>query len=296
MPPWKAKAALQHVFSAVPGGSLLNYQMQRRITHGLPIPDEKLWSSVDIAVGHVQALRLRSTIPVEQGRFFEFGGGWDLHIAQTLFCLGAGRQLVIDLNSLLRDELVLEVRDRLRASPHPAFVRALPGAGTTGGLLEAIELTYEAPRDARATGLDDGSVDFVTSTSTLEHVPADDIPSILRECHRILSDRGAMSFYVDYRDHYAYFDGRISVYNFLSFDDRAWRRFNPPLQFQNRLRHVDYQSMYRDAGFRIVDDEVSPGTDADRAVVERISVADRFRGHTAANLAVQSARVTLVKA
>ena len=50
------------------------------------------------------------------------------------------------------------------------------------------------------------SVDFVSSTNTLEHIPATDIGPILAECRRLLRPDGVVSCRIDMRDHYSYFD------------------------------------------------------------------------------------------
>src|SRR5207253_9552486 len=63
-------------------------------------------------------------------------------------------------------------------------------------LQECFGIEYRAPCDARRTALGDGSVDYITSTNTLEHIPADDLPAILRECHRLLTPGGFLSYRV----------------------------------------------------------------------------------------------------
>src|SRR4051794_1889747 len=108
MPRWKAKAVAQQMFSRLPAGSRMNYAFQRHVTHGLPISSDELRAAVDTASAHVEGLRAHSTIPIEAGRFFEFGAGWDLHIAQALWCLGVNRQLLVDIRPLLRPELVFD--------------------------------------------------------------------------------------------------------------------------------------------------------------------------------------------
>ena len=51
---------------------------------------------------------------------------------------------------------------------------------------EAFGIDYLAPRDARATGLDAESIDFVTSTNTLDARIPRKTGTILRECRRLL--------------------------------------------------------------------------------------------------------------
>ena len=72
-------------------------------------------------------------------------------------------------------------------------------------------------------------MDCITSTYTLEHIPADDIRRILVECNRILKPGGLILSLIDYQDHYSWLDLRISRYNFLRYSERQWRWFNSSL-------------------------------------------------------------------
>jgi SAM-dependent methyltransferase len=149
-----------------------------------------------------------------------------------------------------------------------------PSSGDVTAYLASLGIRYRAPADARATGLADGSIDVCTTTSVLEHIPPDDLRSILVEVRRLLAPGGACSFAVDYHDHWAGPDASIDRLHFLRFDDDDWRRWNPDLQFQNRLRHGDYVDLFTDAGFALteVDAVVDPAFPAEPVV------ADRFAG------------------
>ena len=297
MPSWKAKAALQHTFSRVPGGHHLNYAFQRHITHGLPISDEKLHTAIENARAHVGALETCSTVPIADGQFFEFGAGWDLHIAQGLYCLGVNRQIIVDIRPLRSADLIFDVAQRLRDEGPPSLPRApLPAIQSLVEYLPSLGIDYRAPCDAGATGLASGAVDFVTSTNTLEHIPPADIARILTECHRILSSEGAMSFMIDYEDHYSYFDGKVSPYNFLQFSDRRWKWFNPSLHHQNRLRHRDYLELFATAGWKVVSESVTSGTGSDEAAIEHLDLAPRFRDYSVRELAIKRGHVVLKKA
>jgi SAM-dependent methyltransferase len=299
MPPWKAKVALQHAFSGMPRGHELNYRFQRHVTRSLPISGELLAAGVELAVQHLAGLRKWSSLPIEEGRFFEFGAGWDLHVPQALYCLGVSRQLEIDLGDFIRADLVVEAGARLGRPEFAAsgFQRLPPREPVPfDAYLEELGIDYRAPCDARQTGLASGSIDFITSTSTLEHIPPVDLARILDECRRIVNDDGALSFFVDYRDHYSYFDPRLSVYNYLKFDDRRWKRYNPGLQYQNRLRHSDYLALFRDAGFAVREVAVGEGSPGDLQLLEDLPIDRRFSGYPIAELAIQDARFVLTKA
>jgi hypothetical protein len=104
-----------------------------------------------------------------------------------------------------------------------------------------------------------------------------------------------MSFQIDYQDHYSYFDDRISSYNFLRFDDRTWRRYNPSLHFQNRLRHRDYLDLFEGAGLDVVASELTPGTSADEALIRDLEPAAPFHDIATSDLAIRGSRLVLKK-
>src|SRR5438067_829197 len=124
-----------------------------------------------------------------------------------------------------------------------------------------------------------GSVDCITSTNTLEHIPPDDLAAILRECYRILAPSGLVSLDIDYQDHYSFFDPRITAYNFLRYSARTWSFFSPSLHYQNRLRHPDYLELVKAAGFKIIEEKRTDGTAEDLAAVQQMPLDQRFRGY-----------------
>ena len=121
---------------------------------------------------------------------------------------------------------------------------------------EYYGIEYIAPLDARKTDLPDCSIDCCTNTFTLEHIPATDIKLIFKELYRIIKPGGIVSCFVDMNDHYAYFDNKINVYNFLSFSSTKWKFINSSVHYQNRLRHPDYHEIYKDCGFKIIHKEL----------------------------------------
>jgi hypothetical protein len=125
--------------------------------------------------------------------------------------------------------------------------------------LAAHGIKYLAPADARATGLANDSISYLVSTSTLEHIPPDDILAIFSECRRILATGSIMSLAIDYRDHWWYADPSIDVFNFRRYSERTWRFLNPPTHWQNRLRHPDYLALLEQSKFDIIRADVNPG-------------------------------------
>jgi SAM-dependent methyltransferase len=294
---WQVKALGQQALSRVPRGERLNYALQRRVLRTLPASDQAFRRKANRAFQHYDAFaELGPRRPIADAVFYEFGAGWDLAVQLVYWALGVERQTVVDIRPIMRIELVNDTiakLERLREE----WDRDLrsPGAADLSGvddLRERFGITYLAPRDARATGLAAESLDFVSSTDTAEHIPADDLRSILVECRRLLKPDGLLSYRADLEDHYTRADGGVSRYNFLRYSDRKWAVFNPPLHYQSRLRYPDYVKITCEAGFEIVREQVSRPSEPDLEALRALDVVERFRSYSVEELGVRG--VTIV--
>ncbi|WP_421122066.1 hypothetical protein ACE2AJ_03195 [Aquihabitans daechungensis] len=140
---WKQKAALQRVFSRLPGGHRLNYAFQRHLTHGLPVDDPALDAQLELARHHVEQFCARGACPLEDASFFEFGAGWDFAMPLSLHALGVRHQLVVDLRRLGRLDLARDIDDRVSARARP---RPSPPPPQTSGRSWRIGASTTAPR------------------------------------------------------------------------------------------------------------------------------------------------------
>lgn len=261
---WTMKAAAGRVLSALPAGGWVRDFVARRVTHTLPLPDPDFEARVRIATEHLSAWRQYgrcgsvNEVPV----FFEFGAGWDLVIPLVLASSHAGHQVLFDLTPHLRPALVEDSRRRILAlaerSPLSLAAQFDPKVlsevvpSSKGAMLRWLEqrgIQYHAPADARATGLASSCVDCVTSSLTLEHVPACDIELIFCEMARILRPGAVMLASVDMSDHFSHSDPSIDPYHFLSLGPLAWRLVNSDLLYQNRLRASWYVNAAKLRGF-----------------------------------------------
>ena len=146
------------------------------------------------------------------------------------------------------------------------------------------------------TKLPERSIDFISNTFTLEHIPEVDVRSVLIECRRLLRIGGVMSSSIDMQDHYSFFDPTITAYNFLKFRERTWRFVNSPLHHQNRLRLVDYDEIFRDVGLDIVERSTSGPSPSDVDVLRGLELAPRFRNrYSIADLGTREARFIVRK-
>jgi SAM-dependent methyltransferase len=291
---WLAKAALQRGLGVLPEGERLNYVFQRRVLRSLPAGDAALRQKFSRALQHLGAYEEHGPgLPPGEATFYEFGAGWDLAIPLAYGLLGVGRQVLVDIRPSARVELVndsLAAFQRLRPELEEQAGRDLRPAGPPIERLEELEerfgIRYLAPCDARATGLPEGSVEYVSSTDTCEHIPEDDLAGIFRECHRLLRPGGAFSCRIDLQDHYAYFDRSLSRYNFLRFSDRAWGVVNSPLHYQSRLRSPEYLRLVREAGFELALEKPSGPSEEGLEELKGLPLAPRFRGYPLEELGV----------
>jgi hypothetical protein len=204
--------------------------------------------------------RYFATITDEELRAYQFHiDNFKASGARTALEIGAGRNLLCslllsragakvfayDLNRLATVEQVNGVIDQLRERLGGDW----PALSTLDDLWK-YSIDYRAPADARSTGLT--QVDFICSTSTLEHIPQEDLKKIHAECVR-LKPR-LVSHIVDYHDHYASFDKSISMTNFYRYGEARWKLWNPPKHYQNRLRHSDQIALLQEAGLQVVSD------------------------------------------
>jgi SAM-dependent methyltransferase len=298
---WLLKAAAQKVLGAAPGGTSANYFLQRHVTRTLPRDDTAFRRKFRRAVQHFDAFREHGATAPAQARFYEFGPGWDFVVTLTYRALGVKRQTLVDVAHVARVELVSDtlgkferLKDELEEEIGRPLQRLDESIDSLDELQDRFGITYLAPRDARATGLPDASVDFVSSSVTLEHVPKDDVGPLLEECRRLLKPDGVMSCTIDMKDHFAPFDRTLSPYNFLRFESGTWRLLSSPLNHQNRLRYPDYVALLRSAGFDVVTERLVEPSPQDLEMLRRLPLAAPFRtGYTLEELGVKYASLVL---
>lgn len=263
---FRVKCAVQHLLSVMPGGSHVNYLLQRYVSNKHPLLDDRIQWGRTVAEIHIN--HYRSLLGRQPARILELGSGQHLCVAVHLGI--AGPQVVAtDVRPNAREQLVNEVLHRL---------------GTSS--LKEAHVTYKAPYDFFDPN---ESFDLIVSNDVLEHVPASELGELLRQCRRLLRPGGVCSFFVNYKDHWARQDRRISPHNFLRFSDAQWRLYNPRLQYQNRLRHPDYIEMFEAAGLhvRIAQPQIGPPPEG------RLDA--RFAVYRPEDLSILSAWFTLQK-
>lgn len=284
---WMLKAMTQKLLSALPAGERINHYCQRYISRNYPLKEEVFRGYLKVAGQHLASYqRHREKHDLGGDLFLEFGSGWDLLVPLMFYAAGVERQLCIDIQPLLRLDLVNNNMRRINANREAygdltgCYLRAFPPnpLDSLSDLESQLGITYRAPVDIRNSGFSDESFDFISSSKVLEHVPSDHIPAILSECRRMIKKDGIVGLDIDMGDHFAQADPCIKYFNFLKYDDGSWNRLQSSINYQNRLRFPDYQGLLLQAGFELLQQDVMYGNPEELAALGRCKLAPRFEG------------------
>lgn len=297
--PWWLKAGIQGTLSLLPQPQRWNRLFQRYVTRSLRLRAptfERKWAQA--LRHHANWQRHRSQPP---RAVLELGTGWHPVVPCGLALLGVEQVYTLDVQNLVSEQTLAETLNLFDAllSEEPSDVPI-----DRDRLAVLRELRRQPPRDprvalarlgvhplvadAQATELGAGTIDLFVSNNTLEHIDRAMIATIFEELGRLAGPSAMMSHFIDMADHYASFDPRITVYNFLQFTDASWRLFDNELQHQNRLRVTDFRELHRTSGWRLLDEENA----SDPEAFERVDLAPRFRAYPSEDCMVYSSWIT----
>jgi SAM-dependent methyltransferase len=296
---FKLKCFLQHIFSNIPQGEIFNYLIQKYVAKRLPGSNDHFLERVQLAYNHYLKFEKHNSLDENSVKYYEFGAGWDL-ISPISFALLEFEVTCIDIRKLIFSQLIEDTISKFNnnAEQLPFPINRLDLKDKRHSLIylkDKFNFTYLAPLDARDTKIDSNYFDFATSSVTLEHIPEQDILLILNESYRILKQGGILSLIIDYRDHWSYFDKSISIYNFLTFSDSEWKKFNPSLHHQNRLRHIDYLNIISKTDFIIMEVVPEFATEAEIKTLENLNIDKKFRSYSINDLSIRASEIVLKK-
>lgn len=239
--PWKIKSWLFGVIGKLKAEKFLHY-LQKYVTKRSRLKSVSFNKSWEQHKNSLIKYKTTDTI-------FEFGAGQNL--AQNLYLSPIiTKQIVVDLNQMIDLSLV---------NASKIFLKEQYALECNQEILDISDLEnygifYRAPFDAASTDFPGSSIDACISTDTLEHIPEENVVSILQEVWRILRPGGILSCKIDYSDHYSHTDKSISSLNFLRYSPVEWEKFNHSNHYQSRLRHNDYKKIFMKIGFQVIED------------------------------------------
>jgi predicted SAM-dependent methyltransferase len=300
---WVLKAIVQKTISFLPYSEKINYFFQKNITKGVDLNDLYFEQKLTHAIDHYKFLTKYGDSN-KVNRVLELGTGWYPVIPLFFFLNGVESIITIDIQSWLKKEnLILTIKKFLEYREKQTLpilqesgnvekweillsIVERENSITYNQILEAIHLEYVI-QDAGNLSLENDSIDFICSNNTLEHVKNEHLSSILIEFKRILnSEGGVMSHFIDMTDHFAHFDTRISVYNYLKYSRKMWKLIDNNIQHMNRLRLVDYKNIYEELQIPITEEQV---TNESKRDLENIRIHKAFSKYTNEELAITHA-------
>ncbi len=296
MKSWILKAAVQKAISFLPYKHRINYFFRKHVTKGANLTDDLFEDKLIHCAAHVAAFEKYATI--EKDSALEIGTGWYPIVPIGLYLTGFSNIVSIDISPLVSRESVIAAIDRYseydRSGRLSAFFAKVDKARLekarklASGGLSAFELMMEMGirlviGDARSTNFQDDSLCLIHSNNTLEHIDPQVLRQILEDFNRILHPKGIMSHNIDMSDHFAHLDRSITNFNFLKFSDGQWKIIDNSIQPQNRLRITDFERMFRDSGFQILERDDRVGT---KEELNSIRPATRYLSYAVEDLLV----------
>jgi SAM-dependent methyltransferase len=222
---------------------------------------------------------------IEGGIVLELGTGWTPIIPALFWLLRPSRVICTDVECLM-DAATIDHAKRL-VTEHAAEVSEtlfLPASLNLRTTLAGLQLDYRCPFDPRT--VPDHSVDVVYSRAVFEHIERTTLASLLRDFHRMLRPGGLMCHVVDNSDHFEHRDKSLSRLNFLRYGPLAWRAMCLNRQnYQNRLRHSDYEHLITSVGFDLLASSGEPDEVAMRDL-NILRLAPQFEGRPKVDLAI----------
>ncbi len=282
---WNRKARIQRACAAAPFGDRAYRVLQRRFGTLDGDPASRVNHFVDM----IEWIST-SGVDIDGSKVLEVGTGHKPTMP-LLFALSGASVTTVDLNRRLQWDLTADVLAWIREHAHEVAERLTDGladrfaarVGEVDGIadprqsFDSLGIEYMAPGDARQMPFGDGTLDVHYSTTTLEHIPEDDLHSILAEARRLLGPGGIALHFVDLSDHFAHQDESISEINFLKFSEAEWARLaGNEFSYCNRLRVGDFERLIGEAGMRVERDERFVDEDSERTIADGFSLDERF--------------------
>ncbi len=282
------KCTIQHILSNIPKGEIANRWLQIHGTKNLPVNEELLLNKISLGKLHLDyylKYNTDSKTSFEDIISFEFGAGYDLIIPIIFSYAGIKSITCVDIKDKVSAYLISNIVDRLKSHKDLKELTDINNHSydtiTKSNVKEILKnnfrINYIAPMDASKTNFPDEHLDLIVTNATFEHIPLNSIKDILKESYRILKPGGVFSNIIDYKDHWAYTDSRLSYYNYLKYSPKKWKFLNPSLNYQNRLRHKDYIELFESAGFKLKYILPRYPTEEEKNALSNLKIDDYFK-------------------
>ncbi|MBN2299052.1 MAG: class I SAM-dependent methyltransferase [Deltaproteobacteria bacterium] len=208
-------------------------------------------------------LAIKHGAKVENGSILEIGAGkplgtgifWNFAGANRYTSIDKFTEINIDDNWIDRFKSLLEFNI---FNPYRMSFESLITVTNTHCTIDEERLRF-IHADLNQHEWKDDKFDFIYSNAVLEHMT--NLPLAFKNMYNILEDNGVMFHSIDLREHAS--DRPIADKNtsieFYKFSIDEWNHRYPPGSdsYINRLRVSDYRSLFKNAGFSIISEDIT---------------------------------------
>ncbi len=219
----------------------------------------------------------------------ELGSGDDISLPFSFALLGASRAYATDIPPIDDISLPNAMRDKVISVTEQAIPRQVLIQPDRAEKL--VEKRSGLCAEALESAFSPESVDFIVSTSTLEHV--DDPELAASQMFRTLRRGGRMVHAIALGNHFCG-SGKQDRLGHLYYSDRFWNLMFSQRVGHNRLRWFEWESVLTDAGFDIAGCDIAIASSAEIALC-RPYLAARFATMSDEQLGPSYAVVSCVK-
>ncbi len=295
---WRIKVVGFKLLSGLPGGSALYRFSQKHITKSLVLTRNRALQKVKVGTRYFEWLTDNDPDrTVAGGVHLDFGSGWHPTIPLLFHTLGVRRQHLFDIKPILDRRMLqqtVSIFREIQTDPDwprkTTPSRALPDLAnlSLSEYLDSLGTSYHAPYAEQFSTLA-RTVDLVTSTQVLFHVPRTALASTFKQIFGVLKPGGHFMATIHLQDILAGSpNNRVAKFHQFRYSPETWNRwFSSDLMSYNRLRAPDYLSLLKTAGFQVRHFEVEPGTEADHQALERTPIAECFKHYSWKDLAAR---------
>lgn len=154
-------------------------------------------------------------------------------------------------------------------------------------LYGTFDLAYRIDNAGSLMSYQGARYDCAFSFHVLEHVPVGSIDDSISNLFRLLKPGGICIHQIGIDDHLSHYDKKESAKNYLRYSTKTWNRwFENVVQYHNRLQKADYEHLFKNAGFELLDEW------AEKCSIADLPINDEWNRYTEDDL--QTTILTLV--
>jgi SAM-dependent methyltransferase len=286
---WHFKCDAYKALSLLPKASAIYDIIQRHVTGSTIATDVRVRSKLSVALDYWSWLKNNNrTAQASEGVHLDIGAGWKPVIPLAFYSLGFDRQVLVDIDDVMRTDTVLrtiEIYERFAeadAKQRGINLQRMPNtgglSGTTREMLRSFGIEYIAPYETSHIEALRGTVSLATCTQVLLHVEEPVLAEIFKAVYTALKPGGIFMATIHLKPLYAGLEQSINDVEHLRYSQEEWQSFGSRLMSYTRVKAPQYRALLEAAGFRLAAFDVTPGTKEDLLRLETSKVDTSFEG------------------